>query len=88
MNLKFILINLILINLFTDNEVDEPVRLGKPVSKLSWNKQLNSFIEKNFYLIALALFICLLIVLTIVCFIIIQSGTESGLVYNKLGGMI
>ena len=52
-------------------------------------KSLNSFIERNFYIICLASILFLLIMFVIVCYAIVGvSAVESGTVYNHIGDVI
>lgn len=76
----------ILINLFSNPNTNEQVRLNKQLTKEDFKIELLIFIEKNFYLIALAA----LIIFTITCFLIIgtSSTVESGTTYNHLQGVI
>ena len=56
----------------------------KPTRETS-NMQFYAWINKNFYIIALAA----LILFVIICFMIVGgSATESGTLYNQLGGTI
>ena len=77
---------LILISIFSNPNTNEQVRLNKQLTKEDLQIELLSFIEKNFYLIALAA----LIIFTITCFLIIgtTSTVESGTTYNHLQGVI
>ena len=52
-------------------------------------KLLNQWIEKNFYIICLAVLIIVLITFIGVCFVVCGvSAVESGQYYNHLGGII
>ena len=77
---------LILISIFSNPNTNEQVRLNKQLTKEDLQIELLSFIEKNFYLIALAL----VIIFALTCFLIIGTGStvESGLQYNHLQGVI
>jgi len=52
-------------------------------------KSLNSFIERNFYIICLASILFLLIMFVIVCYAIVGvSATESGIQYNQFNNIV
>lgn len=76
----------ILVNLFSNPNTRQQVRLNKQLTKDDFKIELLSFIERNFYLIALAA----LIIFTLTCFLIIgtTSTVESGTTYNHLQGVI
>lgn len=76
----------ILINLFSNPNTRQQVRLNKQLTKEDFKIKLLSFIEKNFYLIVLAL----VIIFALTCFLIIgtSSTVESGTTYNHLQGVI
>ena len=75
--------------MFTGKTINEPVRLEKQASKEPLMIWINSFVERNFYIIALATIIILLACFIITCFLIVGgSATESGLIYNHMGDVL
>ena len=78
-----------LVNLFTE-PVNEPVRLEKQEEPVSMflKEKLNQWVERNFYLIALAVMLIALLTVILVCFIWVGSSVESGNYYYHIKGVI
>ena len=75
--------------IFAGKNSPEPVRLNKPKSKITLTEWINSFVERNFYLIILLTILVLLTVFVICCFAIVgMSATDSGLTYNQMTRVI
>lgn len=82
-------IKCILINLFSADNVNEPVRLQKQPIKTDYLELLNTFIERNFYIIALVIMVLSLICFVWVCTTIVGvSATDSGNLYNHIQEVI
>ena len=63
--------------------------LRKKPTKEDRYRTLNCWIQRNFYIIALAAIIILLILFVVVCFAIVGvSATESGVQYNQFNNII
>ena len=63
--------------------------LYKQPTREDFSRDLNYWIQRNFYIIALAAILILLILFVIVCFWWVGVSTlESGNYYNHLGGVI
>lgn len=72
--------------------------VGTPTAKTDLRKKptkedrirtLNCWVQRNFYIIALATMIILLVVFIFVCFAIVGvSATESGVQYNQFNNII
>lgn len=63
--------------------------LRKKPTKEDHFRTLNCWIQRNFYIIALAAIIILLILFVVVCFAIVGvSATESGVQYNQFNNII
>lgn len=75
--------------LLVGTSTNDKVRLAKKPTKEDHMRNLNCWIQRNFYIIALAAILILLIIFAIVCFMIVGvSAVESGNYYNHLGGVI
>ena len=62
-----------------------PVRLHKQATREDYLRTLNCWIQRNFYILALASIIFLLIMFVIVCYLICGvSAVESGTYYRGL----
>ncbi len=84
-----LLLQTLLILLFGTKENVPKHDLRKTPTKNDYNKILNCWIQRNFYILALITIIICLIGFVIVCFMIVGvSATESGTLYNHMGGMI
>jgi len=82
------LIQVLLILLFGNNSQQPKYDLRK-APKRSMKDAVSSFVQRNFYIICLALIPILLIAFVLVCFAICGvSATESGAVYNGFGKVI
>lgn len=76
-------------NYFNRSPKVEPVRLGKPIRKPSFEDKVISFVERYFNYFVLALIIGLIILFTLLCYALVGvSATESGTIYNHLNGVI
>lgn len=63
--------------------------LHKKPTKEDFSRNLNCWIQRNFYIICLAFLLILFITFVIFCFWICGvSATESGNVYNHIGDVI
>ena len=63
--------------------------LHKKPTKKDLLEGINCWVERNFYIIALAAIVFLLIVFVITCFLVVGfSATESGLLYNHFQEVI
>jgi uncharacterized membrane protein len=52
-------------------------------------KELNEFLQKNFYIICVLAILFLLIVFVICCYMVVGvSAVDSGITYNHIGDMI
>ena len=80
MNLRYLLVSL-----FAEPTQNEPVRLQKQPTKEDYQKELNLWVQKNFYLIVLATFILIWICLTVIFFTVFNSTVETGNYYNLKG---
>lgn len=77
----------LLILLLGNRNNDYDILSRKPL-KEDYYREFNYWIQRNFYTIALAAIIFLLIMFVIVCFSIVGvSAVESGTYYNHLGGL-
>lgn len=70
----------ILISLFAEQDIKQPVRLEKQ-SKKSLKEQIDEWVSNNFYLIVLATFLLIWVGLTILFYIVFSSTVESGNYY-------
>lgn len=63
--------------------------LTRKPTREDYIRNLNCWIERNFYIIALAAIIILLILFILVCFAIVGvSATDSGVTYNHMNTII
>lgn len=62
--------------------------LHKQPTKDDFRRNLNCWIQRNFYIIALVILISVFVTFFIVCMVYGISATESGHYYNQFGGAI
>lgn len=87
MNLITSIINFIMILLVGTPSAKHDLR--KKPTKEDHYRTLNCWVQRNFYIIALAAIIILLITFVVVCFALVGvSATESGIQYNQFNNII
>lgn len=72
---------------FIGEKPKQPIRLEKQTSK-NIEEILNDWISKNFYIIVLATFVLIWIILTLILFTICHSSVDSGIYYHHLEKVI
>jgi len=75
--------------LLVGTQTTDKVRLEKKPTKEDHLRNFNCWIQRNFYIIALAAILICLFVFILVCFVVVGVSTvESGTVYNHLNDII
>lgn len=63
--------------------------LHKKPTKEDVHRNINCWIQRNFYIICLAAIVSLLLIFVVVCYVLVGvSATESGTYYNHIRGVI